>query len=115
MNVYSIARTRIFHALPCLGLAAYFLYDYGVVTGSWVVGALLYTVFLFLVFPVIREVRAHGSKRVHWLDWLRLAYIPVFALCALVFASWLPVFTMTAIGLFTSLFLLVIALWRVRP
>ena len=114
MAISSTIIQRTLYFVVCLGLVAYFMYDYGVVTGSWVIGALLYAACLFLVFPALREVRAHGASALHWLDWTRLAFIPVFAACAVRFASWLPLLTITALGLSTSLFVLFVALWRDR-
>ena len=114
MTISSTITQRTLYFLACLGVVVYFMYDYGAVTGAWVIGALLYAACLFLVFPVLREIRAHGASAVHWLDWTRLAVVPVFAAFAVRFASWLPLLTITALGLSTSLFVLFVALWRDR-
>lgn len=101
------------YIVASVGLAAYFLYDYGLVTGGWMVGSLIYVACLFLLFPALREIRFGGFETLHWLDWLRLAFIPVFALLANLLAPWLPLATITALGLATSLFVVLVK--RRRP
>ncbi len=112
MAISSTIIQRTLYFVACIGLVAYFMNDYGLVTGSWVIGALLYAACLFLLFPALREVRAHGARALRWLDWTRLAFIPVFAACAVRFAPWLPLLVITALGLSTSLFVLFVTLWR---
>ena len=98
-----------------LVLIAYFLRKYGFETGSWMVGALLYCGCLFLVFPALAQLRLQRTAAaLHWLDWVRLSYIPAFALCAMLFASWIPLAKITVLGIAVSVFSAVMALRRGR-
>jgi hypothetical protein len=114
MAISGLIIRRFLYICAGAGLVAYFLYDYGVVTGSWVVGALLYVGCLLLLVPAAREIRQNGISALHWLDWVRLAFIPAFAASAAAFASWLPLFTISVLGLCTSVFVLIVT-GRRRP
>ena len=105
---------RILNAFACCALGAYFVYEYGPGTGAWVFGSLVYVVFLFLVFPVAWQVRIQGVNALHWLDWARLAYVPIFASLAMKFAPWLPLLAISALGLGASLFVFILGLWADR-
>jgi len=98
----------------CLFLVVYFLRSYGLETGAWFLGALLYCGCLFLIFPAAVVFRLDGAAALNWLDWSRLAYIPVFLGLALVLASWLPLIKITALGLVVSAFTALVTFRRRR-
>ena len=101
-----------FYGGASLFLVVYFLRSYGFETGAWVLGALLYCGCLFLLFPAALQLRLNGAAALHWLNWVRVAYIPVFLGLAVVFASWLPLLEISALGFAASIISAIVAFRR---